>query len=109
MKPVSNRPAMIRSHYRRFSTAGEAVDLHPLITSSPGLTHQLLLTGEFIAISPRHAVASNLQSGRLVELRRKFQPDNLPIGMLTRKKGVKSALLTAFMREARPALKAARK
>ena len=69
----------------------------------------MLLTGDFIAISPRHAIAADLQEGRLVELRRKFRPDHLPIGMLTRKKGVKSALLTAFMREARPALRAARK
>ena len=106
---MSNRPAMIRSHYRRFSAAGESVDFHPLITSSPGLTRQLLLTGDFIAISSRHAVAADIQAGRLAELRRKFRPDSLPIGMLVRKKGVKSALLTTFMREARTALRAARK
>ncbi len=106
---MSNRPAMIRSHYRRFSAAGEPVDFHPLITSSPGLTRQLLLTGDFIAISSRHAVAADIQAGRLAELRRKFRPDSLPIGMLVRKRGVKSALLTAFMGEARTALRAARK
>jgi DNA-binding transcriptional LysR family regulator len=102
---MSNRPAMIRNHYRRYTEAGEQLDQHPFIISSPNLIRQLLMTGQFVAISSRHAVAADLKAGRIVALRRQFRPDGLPVGLLLRKKGVRSNLLTAFMAEIRKALR----
>jgi LysR family transcriptional regulator, pca operon transcriptional activator len=100
---ISNRPHRIRRYYQNYADANQ-IKQHPVVVAAPTLTRQLLLRGEFITISPRHAVLEDLQVGRLVELRCAALPPP-PIGILLRKKGVKSNLLNAFLRDIRSALR----
>lgn len=102
---VSNRPAYIRSYYRSIISQSKSIQQHPLIVSSMILTRDLLESGEFVAISSRHAVAAELQDGRFVELPGEVSASTRPVGFITRQKGIQSALQTAFLEEARQALK----
>ncbi len=102
---ISNRPHRIRRYYQNYADANQ-IKQHPVIVAAPTLTRQLLLRGEFVTISPRHAVLEDLQAGRLAELRCAAPPPP-PIGVLLRKKGVKSNLLNAFLRDLRSALRRA--
>jgi DNA-binding transcriptional LysR family regulator len=72
----------------------------PIFSSSRAFNIALLKKdAEFIMISPRHAVQEELDKGRLAEVKGPIAKRHPNIGIVTRRKGYRSVVMTNLMRE----------
>lgn len=102
---ISAMPRTIASFQRRVEASGHADRAPPVVTNSAALTRVLLLTGNFVTICSRASIEPELASGVLVELDLPLRGGFPPLGILTRKKGLKSPAVLAVIQGFRHAIR----
>lgn len=77
----------------------------PVFSSSQRFNMALIKIGDFVMISPRHSVQSELKEGVLAEVKGPIRKRHPNIGLVTRRKGYRSVAVTSVIREIRKVCK----
>jgi DNA-binding transcriptional LysR family regulator len=73
----------------------------PIFTTSEKFGLAMVKRGNFIIVSPRHAVSGDLASGALVEVKGPMRKRMPNVGIITRRHGYRSPALVSLVREIR--------